>query len=100
MIHKMGVREFAKDFNKLQEFDIIEIIDKKTNTLKGIFLSKKEALKYKEFLEKEKKKKKEEKLAKIMQYAGTMEIEERLEKLSKQEWKKEIAKMRAHIENE
>jgi hypothetical protein len=36
IIEKISVREFTKNFNKLQNVEIVEIIDKKTNNLTGI----------------------------------------------------------------
>ena len=91
---KMGVREFTKNFNKLQDIDFIEIIDKKTNKLKGIYLSAKEAIKVKKLLEENKKEEKEKKLFKIMKYAGKMRVDENLKDLSKKELKMKIAELK------
>ncbi len=97
--YQIGVREFTRDFNKLQKFDIIEVIDKKTNSLKGIYLSAKEAQKFKELLKQEKKRRKKEKVAKIMRYAGTMRVDDTFKNIPKEEIKAKIAKLKAGMEN-
>ncbi len=99
-IQQVGVREFTKNFNKFQNMDFIEIIDKKTNSLKGIFLSAKEAVRIKKILENEKSKENKKKLNKIMKYAGKMEMDDKLLNLSKSELKKEISKLKAGIIDE
>jgi len=47
MAYKVEVREFTENFNKFQDIDIVEIIDKKSNVLKGLYISAKEAQKIK-----------------------------------------------------
>jgi len=87
---RVGVRDFTKDFNKFQNSDIVEILDKKTNQLKGIYLSFELAQKVQTFLEAEKK----EKLAKLMKYAGKIEMKNEFRNLSDEKIKKEVAKMK------
>ena len=94
MAFQIGVREFTKNFNKLQDIDIIEIIDKKSNALKGLYISSKEALKVKKLLEESRKKEREKKLSKIMQYAGSMHVDDRLKNLSADELKVKIAELK------
>ena len=94
MAIQMGIREFTKNFNKLQNVDLVEIVDKKTNKLKGIYLSVSEALKVKKILEENKKLEKEKKILKIMKYAGRMNVDENLKNLSKEELKVKIAKLK------
>ena len=96
----IGVREFTKNFNKLQNADIVEIIDKKTNILKGIYLSKKQAIEFQKYLKEKQKKEKQEKLNKLMKYAGSMEIDDKFKKLSNKELKVEVAKAKAGIIDE
>jgi len=93
MAIKVGVREFVKDFNKLQNIDMVEIIDKKTKTLKGIYLSANEALKVKNLLEKERKKRFE----KFMKYVGSMEVDEKFKDLEGKKLKEAIAKVKAGL---
>ena len=94
MAIQMGIGEFTKNFNKLQNVDLVEIVDKKTNKLKGVYLSTKEALKVKKILEENKKPEKEKKLLKIIKYAGRMNVDENLENLSKEELKVKIAELK------
>jgi len=94
---KVGVKEFIKDFNKLQNVDIVEIIDKKTNNLKGIYLSKEEAQRVKKLLEKEKEKEKKEMLKDIMQFAGSIGIDEKFKHLEGKELKEAVAKAKAGL---
>jgi len=94
MAYQVGVREFTKNFNKLQDIDMIEIIDKKSSALKGLYISAKEALKVKKLLEESRKKEKEKKLSKIMQYAGSLHVDDNLKDLSTDELKVKIAELK------
>jgi len=86
---QIGVNEFIKDFNKLNA-DLIEVIDKKTNELKGVYLTQKEALKFKSLLKKEKKK--QERFKRIMKYAGEIGIDEKFQNLDGIKLKEAVAK--------
>ena len=94
---EVGIREFVKDFNKFQNVDVVEIIDKKTKTLKGIYLSAKEALKVKHLLEQEKEKERKKRLEKFMKYAGSMEVDEKFKGLEGKELKEAVAKSKAGL---
>jgi len=94
---QVGVREFIKDFNKLQNIDIVEIIDKKTNNLKGIYLSKEEAQRVKKLLEKEREKEKKERLKKFKEFAGNIGIDEKFKNLEGKELKEAVAKAKAGL---
>ena len=94
---EVGVREFVKDFNKFQNVDMVEIVDKKTKTLKGIYLSAEEALKVKHLLEKEKEKERKKRLEKFMKYVGSMEVDERFRGLEGKELKEAVAKAKAGL---
>ncbi|AEA33703.1 hypothetical protein Hipma_0733 [Hippea maritima DSM 10411] len=59
---KMGVKDLISNLNKLNEFDYIEIEDKKSKKLKGVFISAKLAMEFKKFLEEKSDKETEEKL--------------------------------------
>jgi len=63
---RVGVREFTKNFSKYQNIDMVEIIDKKTDEVKGIFISPEAAEKVKDLLSKRKK----EKIEGILKFAG------------------------------
>ncbi len=54
MVKRVGVREFIKNSTLMDKYDYIEIEDKKSNRLKGIFISYKLAKDFEEFLKKRK----------------------------------------------
>ena len=62
MTIRVGVRDLIRNSNILKEYDYVEIEDKKTHKLRGIFVSGKVAEDFKRFLEEEKQKKIQEKL--------------------------------------
>ena len=51
MTTKVSVRELVRNSNILKEYDFIEVEDKKSKKLRGIFISPKLADEFKEFLE-------------------------------------------------
>ncbi|AZV47306.1 hypothetical protein C3L23_08480 [Nautilia sp. PV-1] len=63
---RVGVREFTKNFSKYQNMEMVEIIDKKTDEVKGVFISPKAAEKVKDLLSKSKK----ENIEGILKFAG------------------------------
>jgi len=87
---RVGVREFTKNFSKYQNIDMVEIIDKKTDEVKGVFISPASAEKVKEILTKSKK----EKIEGILKFAGTMKMDEKFKDLTKEELRLKIAKMK------
>ena len=89
---QISVREFTKYFTKLQDEEWVEIIDKKSNKLKGVYLNAKEAMKVKKILQHIKEQEKQKKLSQIMRYAGKMHLEKDFENLSNEELKIAIAK--------
>lgn len=62
MAIRVGVRDLIRNSNILKKYDYVEIEDKKTHKLRGIFISGKVAEEFKKFLEKKKQKKIKEKL--------------------------------------
>ncbi len=75
MTKKIGVRELARNVKILDEYDLIEIEDKKSKKRKGIFVSDKYADEIKRFIEAKERKKREDRLKKIMKFAGSIEME-------------------------
>ncbi len=75
MTKKIGVRELARNIKILDEYDLIEIEDKKSKKSKGIFVSNKYADEIKKLIEEKEKKEKERKLNRILQFAGILEGE-------------------------
>jgi len=51
MTTKVSVRELVRNSNILKEYDFVEVEDKKSKKLRGIFISPKLADEFKEFLE-------------------------------------------------
>ncbi len=89
MIEKVGIREVMRNFKILEKYDMVEIEDKKTKKLKGLFISEKWAKELKNSIEKLIKEKKQKELDEIMQFAGIADGD--TQNLSA----KEIRKMRA-----
>lgn len=89
MIEKVGIRDVMRNFKILEKYDMVEIEDKKTKKLKGLFISEKWAKELKSSIEKLIKEKKQKELDEIMQFAGIADGD--TQNLSA----KEIRKMRA-----
>ena len=66
MITTIGVRDISRNINLLQNYDYLDIEDKKTKEYKGLLISAKYADEIKAFL----KKKLQKELDEIMQFAG------------------------------
>lgn len=70
MTSRLGVREITRNFNILEDYDYVEIEDKKTHTLKGLFVSAQLLDEVKTFLDKKIKDKKKDELDEMMQFVG------------------------------
>jgi len=88
---KTGIRDIAKHINRLQEYDYIEIEDKKTHQFKGLFLSPKYAQEFKTYLEAKKAKEIEEKLERFNKYAGKGTIDPKFNNLTGPQLRQKIA---------
>ena len=62
MTTKVSVRELVRNSNILKEYDFVEVEDKKSKKLRGIFVSPKLADEFKEFLEAKKQQKIQKKI--------------------------------------
>ncbi len=91
MTTKMGIRDITRNFSILDEYDYVEIEDKKTHKTKGLFVSQKYADEIKEMLKKKIEKEKHQKLERLMEFAGNLEIEDRFKELSAKEIRAKIA---------
>lgn len=87
MTTKIGIRELSRNSNILNNYDYIEVEDKKTHEFKGLFISAKYAQEFKSFLENKLKLEQEEKLNRIMKYAGKGKIDKNFENLTSSEIK-------------
>lgn len=70
MTAKLGVREITRNFSILENYDYVEIEDKKTHNVKGLFVSAELLDDVKEFLNKKIKIKKQQELDEMMQFVG------------------------------
>lgn len=76
MTMKVGMRELARNSKILDEYDYVEIEDKKTHEYKGILVSPKYAQSIKAFLDKQIASAKQKELDEIMAFAGAIEMDE------------------------
>lgn len=89
---KIGLRELARNTKLIDEYDYLEIEDKKTHTPKGIYVSEKYSEFIKNHIEAEKQKRIQEHLEIIEKFAGKFEMEDRFKGLSGVALKEEVAK--------
>ncbi len=89
---KIGLRELARNTKLIDEYDYLEIEDKKTHKPKGIYVSEKYAESIKKHLEEEKQRRVQEHLDIIEQFAGKFEMKDRFKGLEGKALKEEVAK--------
>ena len=82
MTTMVGIRDLARNIDMLQNYDYVDIEDKKTHEYKGLFLSPCYAKEFKEYLEQKSKKEKEDKLSRLKAYAGKGSIDEKYDRIS------------------
>lgn len=70
MTTTVGIREIARDINLLNNYDYVDIEDKKSHDYKGLFVSPKYADSVKRILEEMISKQKQAKLDEIFAFAG------------------------------
>jgi len=87
MTKKVGIREVSRNFSILDEYDYVEIEDKKTHEVKGMFISSKYIEEFKDFLDQ----KKQEKLDRLKKFAGKGKTHNRFEGLSSAQIREKIA---------
>jgi hypothetical protein len=97
MTKKIGIREVTRNFSILDEYDYVEIEDKKTHKVKGIFVSEKYLDDVREFLEDKKTKEIQEQLDEMSQFIGSMEREDRYKGLEGKALLKEVAKAKGGL---
>jgi hypothetical protein len=88
----IGMRELARNSNILDGYDYVEVEDKKTHEYKGLFVSPKYAKEFKAFLDNKISKEHQEKLDRIMKYAGAGDIYERFDDLTSSQIRENMAK--------
>ncbi|MBA1437817.1 MAG: hypothetical protein FAF05_02320 [Epsilonproteobacteria bacterium] len=70
MTKVVGLRELARNTSILDQFDYIDIEDKKTHEYKGVFISAKYAKEFKEMLERKLSDENQKQVDAIMQFSG------------------------------
>ena len=89
MTIKVGIRDLARNSNILDDYDYVEVEDKKTHEYKGLFVSAKYADEFKSFLDKKIYKQRQEKLQRAMKYAGKGDTDERFANLTSSQVKQQ-----------
>ncbi len=95
MTASIGTRDIVRNTSILEEYDIVEIEDKKTKKRKGLFISSKYADDVKRFIEAKEKEAREKKLAAFMQFAGSLSMEESFKEADSLKYKELVAKRKA-----
>ena len=88
----VGIRELSRNSNILDGYDYVDVEDKKTHEYKGLFISPKYADEFKKYLDKKISKEKQTQLDEIMQFMGSMEMEDRYRGLEGKELREEVAR--------
>ena len=97
MTKKIGIREVTRNFSILDEYDYVEIEDKKTHKVKGIFVSEVYLDDVREFLEDKKAKEIQKQLDEMSQFVGSMEKEDRYKGLEGKALLEEVAKAKSGL---
>jgi len=92
MTTTMSIRELTRNGSMFGAYDYIDIEDRKSHEYKGVFVSAQYADDVKKFLEKKLAKEKQEKLDRIMKFAGTVKIEDRFRDKDAKEIREMVAK--------
>ena len=82
MTTTMSIRELTRNGSMFGGYDYIDIEDRKSHEYKGVFIPAEYAEDVKKFLEKKLAKQKQEKLDRIMKFAGKGSIHKRFEDLT------------------
>ena len=91
MTTTVGIRELSRNSKLLEQYDYVDVEDKKTHEYKGLFISPKYADEFKKYLDKKISKTIQEKLDEIEKFSGSLELEDRFKDLSYKEIKQKIA---------
>ena len=88
----MSIRELTRNGSMFGEYDYIDIEDRKSHEYKGVFISAQYADDVKKFLEKKLAKAKQEKLDRIMKFAGKGSMHKRFENMTASQMKEKKVK--------
>ncbi len=87
----VSIRELLRNSKLLDDYDYVEVENKKTHEYKGIFISAKYADEFKQYLTTRKKQQIDQKLDRLRKFAGKGKIEERFSELSSSQIRKQMA---------
>lgn len=91
MTTTVGIRDFTRNIDIFQQYDYVDIEDKKTHTYKGLFVSPAYAVEFKAYLEQKSKNEKEAKLSRLKAYAGKGTIDLKYDNLTASELKNVVS---------
>ena len=92
MTKVIGIRDLVRNASLLEEYDYVEIEDKRTHEYKGLFISPKYAQEMKQILDEKLAKEKEEKLNRFKKFIGSNKVQDRFNDLSSSEIRRKIAR--------
>jgi hypothetical protein len=91
MTTTIGLRELSRGVKAFEGYDYVRIEDKKTKKNKGLIISEQYAYQVEQIVADFITKQKQQELDEIMQFAGSVEIEERFQGLDMKEIRQKIA---------
>jgi hypothetical protein len=92
MTTTVGIRELSRNSKLLEQYDYVDVEDKKTHEYKGLFISPKYADEFKKYLNKKITQEKIERIDKLMHFVGKGSIKEEFKHLSSREIREKVAK--------
>ena len=92
MTTTVGIRELTRDLKLLEQYDYVDVEDKKTHEYKGLFISPKYAEEFKKYLEEKISREKQEKIDNLMKFAGKGSIKPEFDNLTSREIREKVAR--------
>jgi mRNA-degrading endonuclease RelE of RelBE toxin-antitoxin system len=97
MTTTVGIRELSRNSKLLEQYDYVDVEDKKTHEYKGLFISPKYADEFKKYLDEKISKDIQDQLDEIMQFMGSMEMEDRYRGLEDKKLLEEVARAKVGL---
>ncbi|MFA6144392.1 MAG: hypothetical protein WCW84_00250 [Sulfurimonas sp.] len=85
MTTTLSIRDLARNTNILQQYDYVDIEDKKSHEYKGLFISPKYADEFRKLLEKKIMDERQRDLDEILQFVGSGSIDEKYMNMTSRE---------------
>ena len=92
MTTTVGIRELSRNSKLLEQYDYVDVEDKKTHEYKGLFISPKYADEFKKYLDEKISKEKQAQIDNLMRFVGKGSIKEEFNNLSSREIREKVAK--------